>query len=108
MVGGLNRSLKRLRDNYYLSQLLAHSLKPLRFVSAQTARCIQEKVRKNGVTIRLPNGKAMSIERNAGIGIGSQLFWHGLDGYEAETSRTLRFLFGRAATFSCLGVRLPL
>jgi FkbM family methyltransferase len=103
MAGGLKRLLKRWRDNYYLSLLLAWSLKPLWFVSSQAARYIQQTVRKNGVTIRLPNGKDMSIATNSGIGISSQLFWHGLDGYEPETSRTLRLLFERAATFIDVG-----
>ena len=108
MAGVLRRFLKRSRDNYYLSLLLAYSLKPVRFVSAQTARYIQQKVRKNGVTIRLPNGKNMSIARNCGIGIASQLFWHGLDGYEPETSRTLRVLFELAATFIDVGANCGL
>ena len=89
MASGVKRLLKHWRDNYYLSLLLAYSLKPLRFVSAELVRVIQQRVRKNGVRIRLPNGKNMSIARDSGIGIASQLFWHGLDGYEPETSRTL-------------------
>jgi FkbM family methyltransferase len=108
MAGGLKRLLKRWRDNYYLSLLLACSLKPLWFVSSQAARHIQRKVRKNGVTIRLPNGKNMSIARNSGIGMSSQLFWHGLDGYEPDTSRTLRLLFERAATFVDVGANCGL
>ena len=103
MAGGLTRLLKRWRDNYYLSQLLAYSAKPLWLVSAQAALNLEQKVRKNSVTIRLPNGKNMSIGRHSGIGIASLLFWHGLDGYEPETSRTLRFFFERAATFIDVG-----
>jgi FkbM family methyltransferase len=108
MAGGLRRLLKRWRDNYYLSTLLGYSLKPLWFASAKAARYIQRKVRKNGVTIRLPNGKNMSIARDSGIGMSSQLFWHGLDGYEPETSRTLRLLFERAATFIDVGANCGL
>ena len=91
MAGGLTKLLKRWRDNYYVSQLLACFAKPLRSVSSQTARHIEQKVRKNSVTIRLPNGKNLSIGRNSGIGIASLLFWHGLDGFEPATSKTLRF-----------------
>lgn len=103
MAGGLTRLLKRWRDNYYLSQLLAYSAKPLRFVFAHSALHLEQKVRKNSVTIRLPNGKNMSIGRHSGIGIASLLFWHGLDGFEPETSRTLRFFFERAETFIDVG-----
>jgi len=103
MAGGLTRLLKQWRDNYYVSQLLAYSAKPLRFVSAKAALNLEQKVRKNSVTIRLPNGKNMSIGRYSGIGIASLLFWHGLDRFEPETSRTLRFFFERAATFIDVG-----
>ena len=108
MARGLTRFLKRWRDNYYLSLLLASSAKPLRFISARTARFVEQKVRKNGVSIRLPNGKTMLIGRDAGIGFASTLFWHGLDGYEPETSRTLQFLFERAATFIDVGANCGL
>jgi FkbM family methyltransferase len=103
MAGGLARLLKRWRDNYYMSQVLAYSAKPWRFVFSQAALNLEQKVRKNSVTIRLPNGKNMSIGRNSGIGIASLLFWHGLDGFEPETSQTLRFFFERAATFIDVG-----
>jgi FkbM family methyltransferase len=103
MLDGLTRLLKRWRENYYLSRLLAYSSKPIHFVSNQAALQIERKVRKNGVTIRLPNGKSMSIGRNSGIGIASLLFWHGLDGFEPETSRTLRFFFERVSTFIDVG-----
>jgi FkbM family methyltransferase len=36
------------------------------------------------------------------------LFWHGLDGFEPETSRTLRFFFERAATFVDVGANFGL
>ena len=108
MAGGLTKLLKRWRDNYYVSQLLACFAKPLRSVSSQTARHIEQKVRKNSVTIRLPNGKNLSIGRNSGIGIASLLFWHGLDGFEPATSKTLRFLFERAATFVDVGANCGL
>jgi FkbM family methyltransferase len=103
MAGGLSRFMKHCRDNYYLSLVLAYSFRPLWFVSAQVARQIQRKVRKNGVAIRLPNGRKMSIARDSGIGIASQLFWHGLNGYEPETSRALRILFERSETFVDVG-----
>jgi FkbM family methyltransferase len=88
--------------------LLAFVARPLHFVLARTALNIEQKVQKNGVTIRLPNGKTMSIERDSGISIASLLFWHGLDGHEPETSRTLRFLFERATKFIDVGANCGL
>ena len=50
----------------------------------------------------------MSIGGDSGIGIASLLFWHGLDGFEPETSRALRFFFERAATFLDVGANCGL
>jgi hypothetical protein len=74
MADGLTRFLKRWRDNYYLSTLLAPSAKPLRSFSRPIAHQVPRRVRKNGVTIQLPNGRNMTIGRDAGIGMASLLF----------------------------------
>jgi len=108
MADGLKKFLKRGRDNYYFSRLLASSLRPLRFIASRVALRIEQRVRKNGVTILLPNGKNLSIAKNTGIGIASLLFWHGLDGHEPETSRTLRFFFERANHFIDVGANCGL
>jgi FkbM family methyltransferase len=107
-MAGLKRFLKRWRDDYYVSLLLAGFLKPLHAVCSKAARHMEQSIHKNGVAIRLPNGKRMWIGRNTGIGMASQLFWHGLDGYEPETSRTLRRLFEQAATFVDVGANCGL
>jgi FkbM family methyltransferase len=108
MANGFTAFLKRCRDNYYLSMLLANPAKHLSSVSGGLALRLQRSVRKNGVTIQLPNGKNLTIGRDAGVGLASLLFWHGLDGYEPETSRTLRSLFERAATFIDVGANCGL
>jgi FkbM family methyltransferase len=64
---------------------------------------LQRKVRKNGVTIRLPNGKDLRFAKDAGIGLASLLYWSGIDGFEPETSKALRALFERAGTFVDVG-----
>jgi FkbM family methyltransferase len=108
MTGGLTKFLKRWRDNYYVSRLLAYCARPLWFISSRAALQIEQKVRKNSVAIRLPNGETLSLGRNSGIGIASLLFWHGLHGFEPDTSRTLRFLFERATTFVDVGANCGL
>ena len=108
MSNGLTGFLRRWRDNYYLSTLLSHAARPLRSASRRVGRRIERSVRKNGVTIQLPNGRDLTIGRDSGIGIASLLFWHGIDGYEPETSRTLRFLFERSATFIDVGANCGL
>jgi FkbM family methyltransferase len=108
MANGFTTFLKRCRDNYYLSMLLANPARHLSSASRGLALRLQHSVRKNGVTIQLPNGKNLTLGRDAGVGLASLLFWHGLDGYEPETSRTLRSLFERAATFIDLGANCGL
>lgn len=104
----ITATLKRWRENYYCSLLLAGIARPPHFICKQLAAQIQTKVRKNGVTIRLPNGHSMSIGRDAGIEIASVLFWHGLDGYERKTSETLRFFFAWSSTFVDVGANCGL
>lgn len=98
-----SRVLKRWRENYYCSLFLTGIARPLYSLCSELALQIQKKVRRNGVTIRLPNGQTMRIARNSGIALASTLFWHGLDGYEPETSETLQFFFIRSATFIDVG-----
>jgi FkbM family methyltransferase len=50
----------------------------------------------------------MTIGKDSGIGMASLLFWHGIDGYEPDTSRTLRFLFERSGTFIDVGANCGL
>ena len=99
----LEAMLKRWRDNYYASLLLSSIARPVHFVCSRVASQLQRKVRKNGVTIRLPNGKDLRFARDAGVGLASLLFWNGIDGFEPETSKALRALFERAETFVDVG-----
>jgi FkbM family methyltransferase len=96
-------ALKRFRENYYGSLALVTLAKPLHGFCEWLRLRIERKVRKNGLTFRLPSGQVMRVARDAGIWLCSALFWHGLDGYEPETSRTLRFFFDRAMTLVDVG-----
>jgi FkbM family methyltransferase len=108
MANALAAAAKRWRENYYCSLLLSFVTKPLHSVCTSLAQQIQRKVKKNGLQFRLPNRQIMRIGRDAGIGTASNLFWHGLDGHEPETSRTLRFFFERSATFIDVGAHYGL
>lgn len=100
--------LKRWREAYLLSNLLAMIAKPLWSISHKLAVQLQTKVVKNGVTLQLPNHETLIIGMDAGIGLASLLFWKGLDGYEPETSRVLRFFFSRSSTFVDVGANCGL
>ena len=95
--------MKRVRENYYCSLLLAQLAKPIQRVCGKLASQLKRSVRKNGVGARLPSGQIMRIARDSGIGLASLLFWDGIDGYERETSKTLRFFFSRVQTFVDVG-----
>jgi FkbM family methyltransferase len=97
------KSLKRLRENYYLSRTLSAGTKPLYAAFAGTASQVLRKVKRNGVRVLLPNGKELKIARDSGVSLATSLFWHGIDGFEPETSKTLRFFFERSNTFLDVG-----
>lgn len=108
MSGKLLSFLRRLRENYVLSNVLAVIAKPLYLGCSTLAHQIQMKVAKNGVRLSMGNGKDLVIGKNTSIAIASLLFWHGLDGYEPETSATLRFFFERSSTFIDVGAHCGL
>lgn len=108
MPGSLTRILKRWRDNYYLSTVLANSARPVHRASRYMAGQIEKRIRKNGATVPLSNGVNLILARDAGVGITSLLYWHGLDGYEPETSRCLRSLFACSETFVDVGANCGL
>lgn len=103
MAGTFGKLLRQWRDNFYVSQVLAGVATPFHYICSRTAKQIERKVRKNAVTIELPNGRRLSIGRDSGIGLASLLFWHGLAGYEPETFKTLSFFFERVSSFVDIG-----
>ena len=103
MTNVLTQTLKRWRENYYFSRVLSSALKPIHALGSACARQIQTKVRRNGASVRLPNGQIMRISRDAGIALASALYWQGYAGVEPETSRALRFFFERAEVFIDVG-----
>ena len=108
VVDRLIRLFAYWRENYYISSLLAPIAKLVHFICDRTATQLQAKVRKNGVSILLPNGKNLKIAKDAGVNIGSLLYWRGIDGYERETSEALRFFFAHSLTFIDVGANCGL
>lgn len=99
-------AIKRFRERYYPSLFLSAIARPC-FLAAQVVeRQIRCKIRKNGISLRLPNGRRLKLARNAGIGFASGLYWNGFENYEAATSRTLRFFFERVNTFVDVGAHI--
>ena len=64
---------------------------------------IQRKIRRNSISLALPNGRRLKLARNAGVGFATGLYWNGFENYEPATSRTLRFFFERVQTFLDVG-----
>jgi FkbM family methyltransferase len=103
MATTLKSALKRWRQIYVPSLVLSGIAKPIWFVCHHAAAQLRAKVARNGVRITLPNGRRMTIARDTGVGIASALFWHGIDGYEPATSKTLRCFFASSSTFIDVG-----
>lgn len=99
----LAKWLKRARDNYYGSLLLASIAGPVHAFCTRLSHKLESKVHKNGVALRLENGQTMYVGRDRGLWMATALFWHGLDGFERETSQTLRFFFARSLTVIDVG-----
>ena len=97
------REVKRWRENYYGSLMLAAMASPFHRLCRRLSVELPRKIKKNGTAIRLPNGRTLRIGRDAGVGLASLLFWGGLESYEPQTSRALRFFFERASTFIDVG-----
>ncbi len=103
MSNAVATALSRWRESYYFSRVLSAATKPVHSFCSTLARQIEMKVKRNGVAVRLPNGATMRLGRDAGVSLASALYWHGLNGHESETSRTLRFFFERSACFVDVG-----
>jgi FkbM family methyltransferase len=108
MTKDLIGTLKRWRENYYLSQALSAAAKPIHALCSSCAQQIQTKIRRNGASIRLLNGKTMRVAKDCGISLASVLYWQGLAGVEPETSRALRFFFERSEVFVDVGANYGL
>ena len=104
----ISRFLKRWRENYYCSAVLAAVAKPVYGFTRSVSSQIERKVRKNGLALALPVGRTLRLDRDAGVTVASVLFWKGLAGYEEHTSKTLRFFFERATTFVDVGANYGL
>lgn len=95
--------LRQWRENYYVSRLLSSFAKPVERSCNEISRRLRSHVARNGVRFQLPNGRTMELGRDCGIAYASALFWEGLSGFEAATSRTLQFIFSRSAAFVDVG-----
>jgi FkbM family methyltransferase len=108
MAKSLAAAAKRWRDNYYFSLLLSTTAKPVYSMCRAVAHRIQAHIKRNGVSLRLPGGEVIRLAPNAGINFASHLFWHGLDGYEPETTQTMRFFAERSTTLIDVGANCGL
>ena len=97
------RVLNHCRENFYASTIMAAVAKPIHKACAQLATQLARRIRKNGVSLRLPNGHTLRLARDSGVDLASLLYWRGLDGYEPQTCRTMRFFFERVSTFIDVG-----
>jgi FkbM family methyltransferase len=100
------QEMKRWREKYYVSLVLSGLARPCFLAARFLEELIRRKVRRNGVSVLLPNEKRLELVRDAGIGFASALYWNGFDSYEPPTSKTLRFFFDRVSTFVDVGANI--
>jgi FkbM family methyltransferase len=100
------QGIKRWREKYYPSLFLSSVARPFFLAARLVEEQIRRKVRKNGVSLALPNGRRLNLARNAGVSFASGLYWNGFENYEPATSRTLRFFFERVSTFVDVGANI--
>lgn len=100
------QGVRRWREKYYPSLFLSNLARPCFLAARVVEEQIRRKVRRNGVSVELPNGRRLKLARDAGIGFASGLYWNGFENYEPPTSRTLRFFFERVKTFVDVGANI--
>ena len=103
---GVSNSLRKFRESYIASTVLVWLATPIEQVCGFAVRQIHRKIKKNGVPIVLPNGRQFVMARDAGISMATALFWHGIEGFEPQTCRTLRFFFAHAKSFIDAGANV--
>ena len=98
----LYQYFRRLRYNFIVSKILVFLTKPIHTISLIVLQALSTKIKVNGKSIHLAGVKIL-FPKDIGIGINSKLFWSGMDGYEALTSKSLIIFFNTCDTFIDIG-----
>jgi FkbM family methyltransferase len=100
------QGIRRCRENYYVSWVLCALARPWFLAARFIQERIRQRVRRNGVSVPLPNEKRLKLVKDAGVGFASAIYWNGFDSYEPSTSKTLRFFFDRVTSFVDVGANI--
>ena len=91
-----------MRLNPVVSRVLFALFCPVRRFAVFASEQIPKKIQRNG-GIATFDGIRLIFPRHVGAGFLSAISWHGVNGFEPHTWRTLRFLLKDAGTFIDVG-----
>ena len=94
--------LRQVRSSPLVSLILYSIGHPIFNLARALQVQIAQRIRRNGGTC-LYDGIRLNFPRNVGIGILSEISWHGVQGFEPHTWGTLRRLIQRSGTFVDIG-----
>ena len=99
--------VRKFRDNYHVSRVLARVLFPVQRACLWLNRQIVWKVRMNGATVER-DGMRLVFPRDVGVMYCSLFWWLGMEGYEPRTWLILKHFLERCKTFYDIGSNIGL
>lgn len=98
----IKRVANHTRYNYYFSLFARSVLRPIQRTCGWIDQQIQMKIWVNGTTVTY-DGVILRFPRNVGVNYCSTIWWKGVNGYEPNTWRVLRYFLQRAKHFLDVG-----
>lgn len=93
-----SRTLKKLRVSQPLNYLMTTSVRTLLRATGVKSEFAAKHLHRAGVSeCELPNGRKLKLWSRGDDWVSTQIFWHGLQGYEPETTHLFYKLAARAS-----------
>jgi FkbM family methyltransferase len=96
-----------VRHQYYLSLLFRICLRPLQNVCELISQQVKMKVWVNGAATSY-DGMKIRFPRNVGVGICSNIYWNGVNGFEPYTWNVIKHFLPRSSIFIDIGSNIGL
>jgi len=103
----IKKTANRIRYNYYFSFFARSMLCPIQKVCGWLDRQVQTKVWVNGATVSY-DGLTLRFPRNIGVNYCSAIWWKGVDGYEPNTWKVIRYFLQKSKHFLDIGSNIGL
>jgi FkbM family methyltransferase len=96
------RLINMVRHQYYLSLLFRIGLRPVQKSCEWVSQQIRMKVWANGAATNY-DGVKVRFPRNVGVGICSNIYWNGVNGFEPYTWNVIKHFLPRSKIFIDIG-----